>query len=61
MPDQLDSFFFWIKLQNQRMKGLTEAVMHLDFSKAFDIDPHKMLLEKLIRTALDMSINNSAG
>lgn len=43
------------------MKGLTEAVMHLDFSKAFDIDPRKMLLEKLIRTALDMSINNSAG
>lgn len=42
------------------MKGLTEDVMHLDFSKAFDIDPRKTLLEKLIRTALDMSINNSA-
>lgn len=33
--------------------------MHLDFSKAFDIDPHKMLLEKLIWTALDVSINSS--
>ena len=41
------------------MKGLTEDVMHLDFSKAFDIDSRKMLLEKLIRTDLDMSINNS--
>lgn len=42
------------------MKGCTEDVMHLDFGRAFDIDPHKTLLEKLIQTALDMSINNSA-
>lgn len=44
------------KLVDERR--LTEDVMHLDFSKAFDIDPHKTLLEKLIWTALDMSINN---
>jgi len=41
------------------MKVHTEDVMHPDFSGAFDIDPCKMLLEKLIRTALDMSLNNS--
>lgn len=42
------------------MKSLTEDVVHPDFSRAFDIDPCKMLLEKLIRTALDTGINSSA-
>lgn len=42
------------------MKDFTEDVTHLDFSKVFDIDPScKMLLEKLIQTVLDRSINNS--
>lgn len=42
------------------MKSLTEDVVYPDFSRAFDIEPCKMLLGKLIRTALDMGINNSA-
>lgn len=42
------------------MKSLTEDVMHPDFSGAFDIDPCKMLLEKLIQTALDTGNNGSA-
>lgn len=42
------------------MKSLTEDVMYPDFSRAFDTDPCKMLLGKLIRAALVMGINKSA-
>ncbi|KAF7251754.1 Sec1 family domain-containing protein 1 [Varanus komodoensis] len=46
--------FFWIT--SQMDKGNTVDIIYLDFSNAFDIVPHDILIRKLAKTGLDGNI-----